>query len=146
MLAVGSKHRSLLPAVISLLGLLSCDHSPTSHALTTSDFVGRWVDLASLPETETKDRHCCFFDSTREGNPCPPDTLTFSTDGKMSFTSLPDEPASYRIEKDTLLRIRTGAEDKPEKSAISLRNDTLTFAVAPLCPHNPMAAAYRKLP
>ena len=122
----------------------ACDRAAhTAPDLQSSDLVGRWLDLAGLPEATGK--RCCFFDSTRAGNPCPPDTLILSADGGMAFTSLPDEPSTYKVEKDSLLRFR-GAATTPRKYAITLSHDTLAFAVAPLCDHNPMAARYRKVP
>jgi hypothetical protein len=130
---------------LSVLGLLACNdkHTPNQpDGEMGESLLGKWSDLSHAPETV--DRHCCFFDSTRE-EPCGPDTLVLNSDSSMRFTSLPDEPSTYWVAKDTLYRFKSGNREDTLKYAFILRHDTLSFAVSPLCDHVSLASRYRKV-
>ncbi|HKP94350.1 MAG TPA: hypothetical protein VJ385_01215 [Fibrobacteria bacterium] len=131
-----------------LLALLLCGcpgHSPSQpgNGADTVSLVGKWADLANAPGTI--DKRCCFFDSTA-AEPCGPDTLILRADGSMAFTSVPDEPFQYRVLGDTLYRFLGPNREDTLKYAFTHRGDTLSFAVTPLCDHNPIASRYRKVP
>jgi hypothetical protein len=105
--------------------------------------VGKWADLANAPGI--LDRQCCFYDSTA-AEPCGPDTLILREDGSMAFTSVIDEPSSYRVAKDTLYRFRGSNPDDTLRYAFTLRHDTLRFATSPLCQHKVFSPRYLKVP
>ncbi|MDB5051702.1 MAG: hypothetical protein JWO30_4773 [Fibrobacteres bacterium] len=142
----GSGKPWLAPALACVLALAqSCGkHSPSQpDSGAAKGLVGKWADLANAPGTLV--RECCFYDSTAE-EPCGPDTLILREDGSMTFTSVIDEPSSYRVAKDTLYRFRGSNPDDSLKSAFTLSRDTLSFATSPLCQHKVFSPRYRKVP
>lgn len=128
--------------VLSFLACTGKDTPIQSNGESGASLLGKWSDLSHAPETI--DRQCCFFDSSAE-EPCGPDTLVLNPDSSMRFTSLPDEPSMYWVAKDTLYRFKSGNREDTLKYAFTLRHDTLSFALSPLCDHISLAARYRKV-
>ncbi|MDB5103481.1 MAG: hypothetical protein JWP91_1170 [Fibrobacteres bacterium] len=125
-------------------GLAGCEkHSTSGGGPEESALIGKWADLSNAPGT--LDRQCCFYDSTA-GDPCGPDTLILRRDSSMSFTSVIDEPLRFWVDEDTLYRFRGDNRADAVRFAFSIRHDTLSFAVSPLCDHNPISSRYRKVP
>jgi hypothetical protein len=130
-----------LPMSIALLAACARDGASPPRP---PDLSGAWVDVASLPGSPLA--RCCFFDSTREGNPCPPDTLKLGADGSMRYTSLPDEPATFAATEDTFYYIRQSGDHRDtSRFTYRLRGDTLDFAIAPLCAHADLPGRYLKI-